>query len=138
MSAAEEKYVSKTWRTTIVDEHGEKWQITESYTIDNPVLVADIMDELALQSDINESTLARREQLSLDLVRSVHRHVLPPTGLGLRKASFVHKLNAIMHSIYNEVHDEQRFRTFLDSIHSVTTDLGTEKELAEVLGLAPD
>eukprot|EP00974_Lingulodinium_polyedra_P074711 7239243-Lingulodinium_polyedra.AAC.1 len=102
----------------------EDWQITETYTVTAPLdTAAKVNRIIGLQSqvaasdedqDMDEEALGNlRDEiavLSREVCAAVRHHVLPPTGLGLRKGGMVHKLSVVLHSIYNESLDELELR----------------------------
>ena len=57
--------------------------------------------------------------------------MLPLTALGFRSQGYFHKLNAVLHSLYNESHYFHDLRAFLGTVCSITTDLGVEKGLGD-------
>lgn len=97
----------------------ENWQITECFCVTDVVDIGcavDILTDLLWSFSCDDDELGnagmdraeneeRYKQLSREVAEGIHHHVLPPTALGFRKASYVHKLNAVLHSIYNESSD---------------------------------
>ena len=110
----------------------ENWQITEVFMVRDAVRIASVVDNLCDCSGILTATPDEQEDLDLDLqeyiamykkdtqtlLDGVEHHVLPPTGLGLRKGNYVHKVNAVLHSIYNETHSFQVFRNTFSKLCS--------------------
>jgi hypothetical protein len=130
----------------------EDWQITESYTISQPLSVARAVDELAnlkqqLQSRMDDTDdfdmvghnkdgstaedKLRMTELTELLVRNVQHHVLPPVGLGLRKASLTHKLDSVLHSTWLEVGSRSALDCYNLSVHSFCVDLGVERFIGD-------
>ena len=55
-----------------------------------------------LQDDMDELRPADIAWLENEMVKRVKRHQLPPSALGSRRSSLLHKLHAFYHSYWNE------------------------------------
>ena len=106
------------------------------------LLVADAR-RLALQadgggSDDEPELLAPpldRAALFRVLVDVIQSRTCVPAALGLNKANLEDKVSALFYSIWLETGSE-RIQTFLDSVVSVTTDLGVESGISEFNALS--
>ena len=106
------------------------------------LLVADAR-RLALQadgggSDDEPELLAPpldRAALFRVLVDAIQSRTCVPAALGLNKANLEDKVSALFYSIWLETGSE-RIQTFLDSVVSVTTDLGVESGISEFNALS--
>ena len=116
----------------------ENWQITEVYTILDPKYVADLVDSIINLQAVLEAAQATEDidhiqaqvaDKTSDLIDHSRHHILPPTALGLRRASLPHKANCVLHSAYNEHHNLKSLRNFLRSVCCFTSDLGVEKDI---------
>jgi hypothetical protein len=85
------------------------------------------MHECAGKADISEEGT----RLAQKLASLISVHTFVPVALGLRKSSLHHKISGLLHAIFLSVGSLERIGSFLDSVVSVTTDLGTEAGLAE-------
>lgn len=90
--------------------------------------------DVAPPSDLSMQahTRGRIAELTVELLGAIKRHMLPPTALGMRKSSLVHKVSAILHSLYLELRGMPALRLYLKTIVNVTTDLGTESGVGDV------
>ena len=138
----------------------ENWQLSEVHTIYEPVALANIIDELLALNDEEDMMLQienetrhiddelgsvgvegleascarsqRKGELLHRLLTGTQRHMLPPSALGMRKASLPHKVSSIVHSLQLELWTTRDLREYLETIMNVTTDLGTEKGVGDV------
>ena len=63
------------------------------------------------------------------------RHHCPlPGALGSRAGSLQHKCATLLHALRLECHDDDHLESMLDRVISITTDMGTEIRLTEVVG----
>ena len=113
----------------------------------SPLEVSDYVDEMADLMDIallpederaeqfpdmsNADIMDRHKHLTQECHGLFSWHMLPPTALGFRSQGYFHKLNAVLHSLYNESHSFHDLRAFLRTVCSITTDLGVEKGLGD-------
>lgn len=124
----------------------ENWQLSEYFLVPNPLTTSSLVDQLTelMQMFVHPATvlqemhgmdhaevMEKHHVLSKQLDGVVVHHMLPPTALGFRKQKFTDKLNAILHSIYNESASYKDMRDFLNTICSLTTDLGVESKVGE-------
>ena len=93
-------------------------------------------DQMKLSS-VQPSDLTR-DQLQeaaacLDVIRNGQlHHVLPPVALGIRRASLLDKVHAVLHGLRLECSSFADVQLLLQHTSSVTADLGTEAELSQV------
>ena len=125
----------------------QNWQLSEYWETGYPLEVSDYVDEMADLMDIallpedereeefpgmsNEKIMDRHKHLTQECHGLFSWHMLPPTALGFRSQGYFHKLNAVLHSLYNESHSFHDLRAFLRTVCSITTDLGVEKGLGD-------
>ena len=60
------------------------------------------------------------------------RHMYPPGAVGSRRASLLHKLHAVLHSMRLEMGSWAAVKAWASEVFSFTTDAGVEKGLAGV------
>ena len=125
----------------------QNWQLSEYWETGSPLEVSDYVDEMADLMDIallpederaeqfpdmsHADIMDRHKQLTQECHGLFSWHMLPPTALGFRSQGHFHKLNAVLHSLYNESHSFHDLRAFLRTVCSITTDLGVEKGLGD-------
>ena len=123
----------------------QNWQLSEYWETRSPQTVSDYVNEMADLMDIallpederaeefpemsNAEIMNRHKDLTQECHGLLSWHMLPPTALGFRSQGYFHKLNAVLHSLYNESHYFHDLRAFLRTVCSITTDLGVEKGL---------
>ena len=59
-------------------------------------------------------------------------HMFPPGAVGSRRASLLHKLHAVLHSMRMDLGSWNEVKDFCDDIVAFTTDAGVESGLAKV------
>ena len=59
-------------------------------------------------------------------------HMFPPGAVGSRRASLLHKLHAVLHSMRMDLGSWNEVKDFCDDIVAFTTDAGVESGLAGV------
>ena len=64
-------------------------------------------------------------------LRPVDSHICPPTAVGSRRASLIHKIHALLHALLLENSLFSGLQVFLLQVRAVTTDFGVESGFAD-------
>ena len=95
--------------------------------------------KLAIAADVANVALPQRIPLNIALLRqarrihdSCHHHVHLPTSLARKHVAVVHKTAALMHYWSLENPEPALLQSFVRSIFSLTSDMGTEIHIPEV------
>ena len=117
----------------------QNWEMMEWYGIKGSCMAQAFdmfLDQMKLKATpLHELTREALQEAAgrADVIRDAQiHHVLPPVALGVRRATILHKIHAILHGIRLEASSFQQVQTLLDNALSVTADLGTESELVHV------
>ena len=86
----------------------------------------DLQQERKTLETLPQGTASHGSQPTVDV------HLSFPTAQGSKRASIVHKIHALLHTLYLEVGGWHQVAGFLASVRSVTTDFGAESGLADM------
>ena len=120
-------------------QRNQNWEMMEWYGVKGSCML-EVFQTFQEQMKLKHVPLAEitREQLQeavgrADVIRDAQiHHILPPVALGVRRATILHKIHAILHGIRLEAANFGQAQLLLDNTLSITADLGTESDLVQV------